>query len=241
MNAIEDNDFTASWVKLGQTLPRPQAILCVSAHWYTEGARTCDLAHPETIYDMYGFPRALYQVSYPAPGSAQLAHTLKDLLPVDIAIDNTWGIDHGTWSVLVRMYPQADIPVVQLGIDALLDAKTHFALGRALGALRSQGVLILGSGNIVHNLSKLDWELQGGYPWADAFDAYIRERTEQRQYEDILHYYSAGDSARQAFITPEHFFPFLYALGAAQDYGNLTVFNDARVMGSLSMTSYLFE
>ena len=241
MNAVENNDFTRNWEKLGQIIPRPEAILSVSAHWYTEGTKTSDAEQPKTIYDMYGFPPELYRITYPALGAPQLAHRLQSLLPNGTTIDNTWGLDHGTWAVLTKIYPKADIPVLQLSIDALAGAETHFNIGRALGALRQQGVLILGSGNIVHNLSRLDWDMQVGYGWAEEFDAYISKKTLEKQYDDILHYTNAGDCAKYAFSTPEHFYPFLYALGAAYDYSKVTIVNDSCVMGSLSMTCYLFE
>lgn len=241
INAVEDNTFTMNWAKTAEKIPKPKAILSVSAHWFTEGTRINDLDKPEMIYDMYGFPRELYELVYAAPGAPQLAHAAKSLIGNETAIDNTWGLDHGTWSVLCHMYPHADIPVCQLGIDALSGPETHFEIGRKLSALREQGVLILGSGNIVHNLSRLGWEMQSGYPWAVEFDGYIRKKAEAKQYDDILHYTNAGECSRYAFVTPEHFYPFLYVLGAAEAYNKLTVFNDACVMGSISMTSYLFE
>jgi 4,5-DOPA dioxygenase extradiol len=189
---------------------------------------------------MYGFPRPLYEVRYDAPGSPALAHRLLSLCP-QAAVDNSWGIDHGTWSVLRHMFPLADIPVVQLSIDARLDAQAHFALGQALRPLREEGVLVFGSGNVVHNLSLLDWNAARGFSWADEFDIYIRQRIEARDFASAADYRSAGASAAKAFYTPDHYFPLLYALGAADAADTVTVFNEARIMGSLSMTSYLFE
>lgn len=239
MNAIEDNQFTRSWKEIARRLPRPEAILSVSAHWYTEGTFTSDTEHPRTVHDMYGFPRPLYEVRYDAPGSPALAERLIAQLP-QASVDNSWGLDHGTWSVLRHMFPQADIPVVQLSVDARAQAQVHFDLGRALRPLRDEGVLIFGSGNVVHNLRLIDWNQPGGFDWADEFDATIRERIEAGDYAGVVDYRSVGLSAVQAFSTPDHFFPLLYVLGAADSTDTLTVFNDARQMGSLSMTGYLF-
>jgi 4,5-DOPA dioxygenase extradiol len=240
MNAIEDNMFTRGWQDIAKRLPHPEAILAVSAHWLAEGTYTSDRTHPRMIYDMNGFPQPLYEVRYAAPGSPELARRLMSLCP-GAAIDNTWGIDHGAWSVLVHMFPEADVPVVQLSLDARLDAAPHFALGRALAPLRDEGVLIFCSGNVVHNLRLVDWNMADGYAWADAFDAYIRQCIEKRDYTGVIDHRRAGVSAEKAFPTPEHFWPLLYALGAADADDKLTVFDDARVMGALSMTSYIFE
>ncbi len=240
MNAIEDNDFTRGWREIARRLPRPEAILTISAHWYTEGTFTSDTQRPRTIHDMYGFPKALYAVQYHAPGSPALARRALALCP-QAEVNNGWGIDHGTWSVLVHMFPRADIPVVQLSVDARLDAQAHYALGQALRPLRDEGVLILGSGNVVHNLRLIDWNTAGGFGWADEFDGIIRQRIESGQWDKAVDYRSAGTCAVQAFVTPDHYDPLLYALGAADSADTVTVFNEARVLGSLSMTSYLFE
>jgi len=239
MNAIEDNEFSRGWKVIAQRLPRPAAILAISAHWYTEGTLTSDVEHPNMVYDMYGFPRPLYEVRYDAPGSPVLARHLLSLCP-QAAIDNSWGIDHGTWSVLRHMFPQADIPVVQLSVDARLAAQAHYDLGRALKPLRDENVLILGSGNVVHNLQLLDWNAAGGFDWADRFDAYIRQRIEVRDFAGVVNYRDAGASAAKAFYTPDHYFPLLYVLGSSDATDTVTVFNEVRMMGSLSMTSYLF-
>ncbi len=240
MNAIEDNAFTRGWRAVAARLPRPKAILAVSAHWYAEGTRTSDEVQPRTIHDMYGFPRPLYEVQYPSLGSPELAQRVTQLCP-GTAIDNTWGIDHGTWSVLVHMFPAADIPVVQLSVDARKSADAHFELGQSLKPLRDEGVLILGSGNVVHNLSLVDWRNAGGYAWADEFDTYIRGRIEARDFARVVDHHSAGASAEMAFPTPDHYYPLLYVLGASHPDDKLTVFNEARVLGSISMTNYLFE
>jgi 4,5-DOPA dioxygenase extradiol len=241
MNAIEDNEYSRGWVEIAKKIPRPEAILSVSAHWYTNGTKITDAAKPDTVYDMYGFPDELYQVTYNAPGAPELAHRIKDMISDDVGIDNSWGIDHGTWSVLRRMYPNADIPVLQLSVDSLTSFDAHFRIGREISSLRENGVLIMGSGNIVHNLGMAKWGMDKGFPWADEFDAYIRDKIISRQYEDVINYGNAGKSSEMAFFTPEHFYPLLYVLGASRENDRITIFNESRTMGSMSMTSYLFE
>lgn len=241
MNAIEENIYTNEWVKTAREIPRPAAILCVSAHWYTSGTRVTDDPHPKMIYDMYGFPPQLYEVVYKAEGAPELARAAKNLIQREVRIDTSWGFDHGTWSVLHKMYPEADIPVFQLSVDGRADAGTHLQIGKEIAALREQGVLILGSGNVVHNLARVNWNMQGGYDWAEEFDAYIKEKITLRQFEDVVHYDRAGPSSRMAFPTPDHFFPLLYVLGASSPEDRLSIFNDACMMGSMSMTCYLFS
>lgn len=241
MNAIEDNEYTENWVKIAGKIPKPEAILAVSAHWYTEGSRIMDEVQPKMVYDMYGFPEELYRIEYKAKGSPELSHLTKTLITKTVKIDNSWGYDHGTWSVLCRMYPEADIPVYQLSVDSSASAETHFQIGQEISALREKGVLIFGSGNVVHNLSKINWGMIGGNPWAVEFDNYIKEKIIRKQYKDVIHYETAGKSSELAFFTPEHFYPLLYALGASREDDRLSIFNDSCMMGSLSMTSYLFE
>ena len=241
MNAIEENEFTRSWVDIGVNLPKPKAILSISAHWFTDGTRICDELHPKQIYDMYGFPRELYELKYPVLGSPEYAHITMGVLRKEVSIDNSWGIDHGTWSVLCHMFPKADIPVYQLCIDRRLDAEAHYMLGQELSSLRDQGVLILGSGNVVHNLAKINWELENGYPWAEEFDAYIKEAILEGNHHKVIHYEQSGKSSEMAFVTPEHFYPLLYVLGAAGLSNSVQVYNDACILGSLSMTGYIFE
>lgn len=240
MNAIEDNAFSRAWTALGDAFPVPKAILSVSAHWFTRETLVNDSAAPEMIYDMYGFPEALYRLKYPAPGSPALAHRVHALIGERIEIDNGWGIDHGTWSVLRRVYPSADIPIVQLSVNARLSPAEHLALGRTLKPLRDEGVLIFGSGNVVHNLSLVDWSMDDGYPWAEEFDAFIRRAVTSRTFDDVANYRQAGRPAELAVPTPDHFSPLLYALGASDEHDALRVFNDACLLGSMSMTSYLF-
>ncbi len=241
MNAIEDNQYTQMWKEIAKRILKPQAILSISAHWYTEGTRVNDMETPKIIYDFYGFPEELYQVDYQIKGDPKRAIMTRDLINSDVTIDNTWGIDHGTWSVLCRMYPEADIPVYQLSIDRNAPPESHYKLGQEIRSLREEGVMILGSGNVVHNLSRVKWGMEGGYPWADQFDEYIKGKIIDKQYQDVVNYQSAGESANLAFHTLEHYYPLLYVLGAARDEDELTIFNDSCTLGSLSMTSYLFQ
>lgn len=240
MNAVENNEYSRKWAEIAGLFPKPKAVLSISAHWYTNGTRINDMPHPKIIYDFYGFPEALYQVQYPADGSPELAKSAIGSIQRPVTVDHDWGIDHGTWSVLSKMYPQADIPVVQLSIDRNAGAEESFQIGRDLRVLRDKGVLILGSGNVVHNLSQVAWDLAGGYPWADEFDQYVKQNVIGKRYEELIHYHHAGKSAERAFTTPEHFYPLLYVLGASHESDALKIVNDSRAMGSLSMTSYLF-
>lgn len=241
MNAIEDNDYTRNWAKIAREIPKPKAILAISAHWYTNGSSITDEEHPKMVYDIYGFPDELYKVVYKAKGSPKLAHLTKDLIKRNVKIDNSWGYDHGTWSVLSKMYPEADIPVFQLSVDSSASAEAHFEIGKEISALREKGVLIFGSGNVVHNLEKISWGMEGGHPWAVDFDYYIKDKIIKRQYQEVINYENAGKSSELAFFTPEHFYPLLYILGASNEDDRVSIFNDSYVMGSLSMTSYIFQ
>lgn len=241
LNAIESNQYTRGWQEIAGKIPRPAAILAVSAHWYTDGSKINDQEEPKTVYDMYGFPDALYKVSYNVPGAPELARITKNLISRKVEFDNSWGIDHGTWSVLCKMYPEADIPVYQLSVDRTAGAEVHFQIGRNLRRLREDGVLIFASGNVVHNLSKVDWEMDGGYSWAVEFDGYIRGKILARDYQGVINYQSAGPSAELAFRRPDHFYPLLYALGASEAADSLSIYNESCTLGSISMTSYLFE
>ena len=240
MNAIEVNAFTRGWAEIAAKIPKPEAILCISAHWTTDGSKVSDAPQPKTVYDMYGFPHALYEVKYDSPGAPELAHSLRDLAP-KVQIDNSWGIDHGTWSVLHVMYPNADIPLIQLSLDRNESRQYHYDLGQKLKALREKGVLIMGSGNVVHNLGRINWDMNDGYTWAREFDDYIKENIMSRELGNVIDYKKAGLSSREAFYTTEHFDPLLYVLGASDENDKLTVFNNDCTLGSLSMTCYLFE
>lgn len=240
MNAIEDNTYSRQWKTLGEQIGRPKAILSVSAHWFVSGTRVSDVQTNRTIYDMYGFPDALYRVVYDAPGSPELAARTVQLLPEKMQADSTWGLDHGTWSVLCHMYPGADIPVFQLSVDRRATPKEHYAIGQVVKSLREEGVLVLGSGNVVHNLGRVGWDMQGGYPWAEEFDGYIKRAILDHDPQSVIDFEKAGPSARQAVPMLDHYAPLLYTLGASDPSDEITVFNDACVMGSLSMTGYLF-
>jgi 4,5-DOPA dioxygenase extradiol len=238
MNAIERNDFHLGWAAAARRLPRPKAILCVSAHWETHGAAVTAAAVPETIHDFYGFPKALFDVRYPAPGDPGLAARVAALVTSErVRLDPGRGLDHGAWSVLVAMYPRADIPVVQLGIDTGRDGAHHLALARQLAPLRDEGVLVLGSGNIVHNLRLFDFRDPKPLGWALEADAAIRDMIAGRRH-DALAAYPERPEARLPVPTPEHYLPLLYAVALQQD-GEETGFFNVAVPGSVSMTSVL--
>ncbi len=241
MNAIEENEYTQNWKNISLEIPKPKAILSISGHWFTPGTRTTDNPHPKVINDMYGFPQALYDVNYTAPGAPELAHETAELIGKNVIIDNTWGIDHGTWSVLNIMYPQKDIPVYQLSIDQKLSPLAHYEIGQHLKSLRDKGVLILGSGNVVHNLRAVSFSEKGGYQWANQFDDYIQDQITVKNYENVLDYKSQGQSAERSVPTTDHLDPLFYILGASNKNDSIKIFNNSRMAGSLSMTSYLFS
>jgi len=238
MNAIEDSPFRREWEALGRRLPRPEAILCVSAHWETRGAFLTGAAAPQTIHDFYGFPEELFAVRYPAPGAPELAQRAASLLKrYGAGLDPERGLDHGCWSVLVAMYPGAEVPVVQLSLDTRESGSFHYRLARELRPLRDEGVLIVGSGNVVHNLRLIDFALDSGYDWALRFDGLVRRRVEAADHAALAAYRELGPEARLAVPTPEHYLPLLYALGV-QDAGEpVRLFNTGAVLGSISMTS----
>ncbi|QQO08781.1 4,5-DOPA dioxygenase extradiol [Breznakiella homolactica] len=239
MNIVEQNQFTRGWAAMAEALPKPEAILCVSAHWFGPWDAVSETGTPETIHDFYGFPEELYAVQYPAPGAPDLARRTVSLMGPGTEADSRRGLDHGAWSVLHCMYPGADIPVCQLSVNAGNSPMESYLAGQKLSPLREEGVLILGSGNIVHNLSLVDWNRSGGYPWADEFDGYIRAAVEEGRYDAAVNYDAAGPSARRAFSSRDHYDPLLYTLGAADSGDPVRIFNSERVMGSLSMTSYI--
>jgi 4,5-DOPA dioxygenase extradiol len=242
MNAIEDNEFHRAWRALGERLPRPRAILCVSAHWETLGARLTGANHPATIHDFYGFPQALFDVEYPAPGEPKLAHRVVDLLGghSHAQIDATRGFDHGMWSVLRVMYPDADVPVVQLGIDTSQPGAHHYGLAKQLAPLRDEGVLMLGSGNIVHNLRLWDGRNPHPLDWAARFDAEVRRKIRAGDHVELADWQRLGEDARLAVPTPEHYLPLLYALALQRDGDRLTFFNE-NVSSAIGMTSVVLE
>ncbi|MEE8808418.1 MAG: 4,5-DOPA dioxygenase extradiol [Lactimicrobium sp.] len=243
MVALEHNQITREMENAGETIlnnyGKPKAILAISAHWYTNGTFIQSAETPKQVYDMYGFPPELYEVKYPVKGNADLTNEVLTLLGRDVSINDTWGIDHGTWTVLVHMFPKADIPVVQLSVNGNLKPEECFAIGQKLSALRKQGYLIFGSGNVVHNLMRVEWDNEGGTPMAYRFNDAIRNAVINHDNDTVIQYDKLPDAA-YAVPTPDHYLPLLYCLGAAgQD--DVTVFNDVCNLGSMAMTGFLFE
>jgi len=239
MNVLEENRYTRVWQQLGRDLPRPRAILAISAHWYTRGTRVTAMEQPRTIHDFGGFPQALFDVRYPAPGSPALAQRVTELLPLTEK-DESWGFDHGSWGLLARMYPEADIPLVQLSVDSTRSAEWHFEAGRTLAALRDEGILLVASGNVVHNLRKLQW--QGAapvYPWADGFNQYVRDnlRSDAAAGDHPLVNYQQHPGAALSHPTAEHYLPLLYILGARAAGEAVSVPVEGMEMGAISMLS----
>ncbi len=242
MNVLEDNTYTRAWQALGETLPRPKAIVAVSAHWFTRGTAVTAMENPRTIHDFGGFPQALFDKRYPAPGSPALAKQLQELLrPIDVAADTSeWGFDHGTWGVLIKMYPDADIPVVQLSIDGTQPAEYHYQMGKKLSALRDDGVMIVASGNVVHNLRMVKWEGNSEpYPWAASFNQYVLDNLDWKgeAKDHPLVNFMQHDGAALSNPSVEHYLPLLYVLGAWDGEEAITTPTDGIVMSSLSMLS----
>jgi 4,5-DOPA dioxygenase extradiol len=236
-NAIEDNEFSRSWADIGRRLPKPTAILCISAHWETEGTHVAAMETPKTIHDFYGFPRPLYDMRYPAPGSPSLAQRVHGgVRTTDVQLNHDWGLDHGAWSVLCRMFPTADIPVVQVSLDRTKDAAFHYALGRELRGLRSQGVLILGSGNLVHNLGLIRWK-DTAYDWAVEWDETMKGLIRSGDHDAIIHYGRLGRTAQLSVPTNEHFLPLLYILALQDTDDAASFFAEKVTLGSISMRS----
>jgi len=242
MNAIEENEFVQGFRNSITAMQKPAAILCVSAHWFTKGTKVTGMTMPPTIHDFGGFPKALFDVQYPAPGSPLLAKQTQQLLqPVEVTLDEEWGLDHGTWSVVKHLYPKADVPVIQLSIDYTKPAEFHYGLARQLQALRYKGVLIISSGNIVHNLHLVDFanfnKDNYGFDWAVEARETINGYLLQGDYQPLLDYDRQGKAFDLAIPTPDHYLPLLYTLGLQQKGETLSLFNDKMVAGSLSMTS----
>lgn len=243
MNAIQDTVWSRAWSALGQRLPKPQAVLAVSAHWYLPGSAATAMAHPRTIHDFGGFPRELFEVQYPAPGEPALVRRLQELLsPVAVRADLSWGLDHGTWSVLRHVFPDADVPVVQLGIDETRTSSFHYEVGKRLMPLRDEGVLILGSGNIVHNLHTYAWGRHPVQPfdWAARFEGTVRELIEQGDHRALVDYASLGPDAELSIPTPDHYLPLLYVLGASMEDESVGFPTEGMDGGSISMLSVQF-
>lgn len=241
MNAILDNSFTQGWASITKDIPSPQAILCVSAHWETRGSYVTAMDQPKTIYDMYGFPKELYEVKYDCPGSPELAKIIQSGTSDNtIQLDHDWGLDHGTWSVLVKMYPEANIPVIQLSLDRSLTPQQHYDLAKQLQPLREKGILILGSGNIVHNLRYASFaEKPTPYDWALEFDEKSKELINSFDHQSLINYNSLGTAAQLSIPTPEHYLPLLYILANQTAKDKLKFFNEEMAFASGSMRSLL--
>jgi 4,5-DOPA dioxygenase extradiol len=241
MNALEDNEFTRAWSATAGAIPLPKAILSVSAHWETRGTLVTAMEEPETIHDFYGFPQALSDVRYPAPGAPALATLLQGMVRTTTVQRNTdWGLDHGTWSVLSRMFPGADIPVLQLSLDRTQKPASHYALGRELAPLRRRGVLILGSGNMVHNLALIRWQ-DTAYEWASEFDDTLARLILAKDHQAIVNYEELGENARLSVPTREHFLPLLYILALQEEDEHPSFFATGVTLGSISMRSVLIK
>jgi len=242
MNGIQDNEFNARWKKIAQTIPTPKAVLVVSAHWLTHGTRITGMDFPQTIHDFGGFPQELFQVQYPAPGSPKIAKETIDLVKsIKIIEDHDWGLDHGTWTVVKHMYPEADIPVLQLSIDQNKNGRYHFEMANELTALRKKGVLIIGSGNMVHNLRMIAWDKMEepgyGYDWALEMNERFKKHISDGDFNPLINFETLGPEAKLAIPTPEHYIPLLYSLGLRKENEPISFFNDKAVAGSLTMTS----
>ncbi|MNJ97218.1 LigB family dioxygenase [compost metagenome] len=240
MNGIEDNEFSAKWAGIAKDIPEPKAVLVVSAHWFTKGTHITAMDFPRTIHDFGGFPQALFDVDYPAPGNPALALETAGLIhSTQVGLDHDWGLDHGAWTVVRHMYPNANIPVLQLSIDYTKDAVYHYNLAKELYELRKKGVLILGSGNMVHNLRMMSWEMihGGGYDWALEMNDKFKSLILNREHQQLADYRNLGREAMLAIPTPEHYLPLMYTLGLQNGTEEVSLFNDKAVGGSLTMTS----
>ncbi|MCB9310825.1 MAG: 4,5-DOPA dioxygenase extradiol [Lewinellaceae bacterium] len=241
MNAIEENEFVQGFRNVGKEIPKPSAILCISAHWETKGTFVTAMQHPPTIHDFGGFPQALYEVQYPAPGSPELAQKTKDLIKTTtVGLDDQWGLDHGAWSVIKHLYPDADVPVVQMSIDYSQPPSYHYALAREIQKLKNKGVLIIGSGNMVHNLRLVAWNKLNeafAFDWAQEASDKMKQYILNGDHQSLINFRSQGKAFEMAIPTPEHYLPLLYALGLKEKDEEVKLFNDVPIAGSLTMTS----
>jgi 4,5-DOPA dioxygenase extradiol len=242
MNAIEENEFVANFRKIAKEIPKPVAILCVSAHWETRGTFVTAMKNPPTIHDFGGFPKALFDVQYPAPGSPALAQQTKELITsISIGLDDKWGLDHGAWSVIKHLYPNADVPIIQFSIDYTKPPQYHYDLGKQLAALRKKGILIIGSGNIVHNLGLMDWKNihtdNFGFDWAVEANEKMKSFIKSGDHQPLINFKSQGKAFDKAIPSPEHYLPLLYTLALKGENEKVSIFNDKAVAGSLTMTS----
>lgn len=239
MNAILENDITQGWRKMTEGL-QPRAILCISAHWQTRGTLVTMSKKPKTIHDFYGFPQALFDIEYPAPGAPDVASELiSSVKGLTVEEDHDWGLDHGTWSVLIKMFPKADVPVFQLSLDHRMSPKAHYELATELSILRNKGVLIVGSGNIIHNLGKANWHSDTPYDWAIAFDQTTKDLISEGRHDELMDYNKFGTNAKLSIPTNEHYLPMLYTLGVQHKSDEIRFFNETIEMGSISMRSFV--
>lgn len=245
MNAIEENEFVQAFRKLGREIPKPESILCISAHWETRGTHVTAMPKPETIHDFGGFPPELYEVQYPAPGSPELAQTAKESVSLtEVGLDQKWGLDHGAWSVIRHLYPAADTPVVQMSLDYTKAPEYHYELAKQLGKLRRRGVLIIGSGNMVHNLRLIDWRKlddEYAFDWAEEAQEKMKNLITEGDHDQLIRARNLGRAFELAIPTPEHYLPLLYTLALRDKDDSVTFFNDKPVGGSVSMTSVRIE
>jgi 4,5-DOPA dioxygenase extradiol len=246
MNAIEENEFVTGFRNLGKTISKPNAILCISAHWETKGTFVTAMEHPKTIHDFGGFPQALFDVQYPTPGSPELATETKMLIKkTEVGLDDKWGLDHGAWSILKHLYPDATVPVIQMSLDFNQPAQYHYDLAKELTSLRKKGVLIIGSGNMVHNLRMIAWnklnESGFGFDWALEANDKMKKLILSDNHQALINFKSQGSAFDLAIPTPEHYLPLLYALALKEEDEKVTFFNDKAVAGSLTMTSLKIE
>lgn len=242
MNGIEDNEFSSTWAKMGREIVKPKAVLVISAHWLTRGTYVTAMEHPKTIHDFGGFPQELFDVQYPAKGNPALAEETKKIVTTtNVILDHDWGLDHGTWTVVRHMYPDADIPVLQLSIDYNRPPNYHYELAKEIASLRKKGVLIIGSGNMVHNLRMLDWrklnEPDYGFDWAIEINEIFEQKISDGDHKALIEYENLSKAAKLAIPTPDHYYPLLYTLGLQEKQDNINFFNDRLVGGSLNMTS----
>jgi 4,5-DOPA dioxygenase extradiol len=246
MNAIEDNEFVRKWKEIGKSLPKPNAILCISAHWETRGTFVTAMEKPVTIHDFGGFPKALYDVQYPAPGSPDLAHETKHIIKItEVGLDEKWGLDHGAWTVIKHLYPEADVPVIQLSLDHYQSPQYHYNLAKELSPLREKGVLIIGSGNMVHNLGMLAWDKLNSdnysFDWAQEAKEKMIDYIKNGDHQSLIDYKTQGSAFELSIPTPEHYLPLLYALALKEKSEKVSIFNDKTIAGSLAMTSLKIE
>jgi 4,5-DOPA dioxygenase extradiol len=242
MNGIEDNEFSRTWAKFGNEIPKPKAVLVISAHWLTNGTYITAMENPKTIHDFGGFPQELFDVQYLAKGSPELAKATSELITsTHVGLDHDWGLDHGTWTVVRHMYPNADIPVLQLSIDYNKPAQYHYDLAKQLASLRKKGVLIIGSGNMVHNLRMVAWdklqEPEYGFDWAIEMNSIFKEKIGNDDFKSLIDYEKLGSAAKLAIPTPDHYYPLLYNVALRDNKDEVSFFNDKPVGGSLTMTS----